>query len=82
MGARGSLFRPKARTWTQAAHRHAGGGQRLALAVAHLVVDTNGYLLAVQVHPAHSADGPGARGVLTQAKRVVPTVRKLWADRA
>jgi transposase len=48
----------------------------------HLVVDTGGRLLAVQVHPAGLADGPAARGVLTQARRLVPTVRKLWADSA
>jgi len=48
----------------------------------HLRVDTAGNLLAVQVQPAGIADGPGARGVLTQALRLVPTVRKLWADSA
>ena len=47
-----------------------------------LLVDTAGNLLAVQVQPAGIADGPGARGVLTQAQRLVPTVRKLWADSA
>jgi transposase len=47
-----------------------------------LLVDTAGNLLAVQVQPAGIADGPGARGVLTQALRLVPTVRKLWADSA
>ena len=45
-----------------------------------LLVDTGGRLLAVQVQPADIADGPGARGVLTQARRLVPTLRKLWAD--
>lgn len=48
----------------------------------HLLVDTCGHLLVVQVQPAGVADGPGARGVLTQAQRVVPTLRKLWADSA
>ena len=48
----------------------------------HLLVDTGGRLLAVQVHPADIADGPGARGVLAQARRLVPSVRKLWADSA
>ncbi len=47
-----------------------------------LLVDTCGHLLAVQVQPAGIADGPGARGVLTQAQRLVPTLRKLWADSA
>lgn len=48
----------------------------------HLLVDTLGNLLAVQVHPADIADGVGAVGVLTQARRLVPMLRKLWADSA
>jgi transposase len=39
-------------------------------------------VLAVRVHPADIADGPGARGVLAQGLRLAPTVRKLWADSA
>ena len=47
-----------------------------------LLVDTAGNLLVVQVQPAGIGDGAGARGVLTQALRRVPTLRKLWADSA
>jgi len=48
----------------------------------HLLVDTTGHLLAVRVHPADLSDGAGAQGVLTQALRLAPTLRKLWADSA
>ncbi len=58
------------------------GGGKVKGRKRHLVVDTNGSLRAVQVHPAHRADGPGARGVLTQATRLVPTLRTVWADGA
>jgi putative transposase len=36
----------------------------------------------VCVHPAGLSDGAGARGVLAQALRLVPTLRKVWADSA
>lgn len=58
------------------------GGKKVKGRKRHLLVDTCGHLLAVQVHPADLADGPGARGVLTQGRRLVPTVRKVWADSA
>jgi putative transposase len=58
------------------------GGKKVKGRKRHLLVDTAGHLLAVQVHPASLADGPAARGVLTQAQRLVPSVRKLWADSA
>jgi putative transposase len=58
------------------------GGKKVTGRKRQLLVDTAGNLLAVQVQPAGIADGPGARGVLTQALRLVPTVRKLWADSA
>lgn len=45
-------------------------------------MDTTGHLLAVLVHPADLSDGAGAQGVLAQALRRVPTLRKLWADSA
>ncbi len=48
----------------------------------HLLVDTGGRLLAVLVHPADLADGTSAIGLLTQAQRLVPSVRKVWADSA
>jgi putative transposase len=47
-----------------------------------MLVDTAGHLLVVQVQPAGINDGSGARGALTQAQRLVPTLRKLWADSA
>jgi transposase len=57
-------------------------GQLLVDTCGQLLVDTCGQLLAVQGQPASLADGPAARGVLTQAQRLVPTLRKLWADSA
>ena len=58
------------------------GGKKVKGRKRHLLVDTCGHLLAVQVHPADIADGVGAVGVLTQAVRLGPMLRKLWADSA
>ena len=46
----------------------------------HLVVDTQGLLLAVAVHPADVQDRDGARLVLTRLGRRFPRLRRLWAD--
>lgn len=53
----------------------------------HLLVDTNGFLLKVKVHPAHMQDQIGARLLLKtlipEAKQtaVFPGIRVLWTDR-
>ena len=46
----------------------------------HLVVDTQGLLLAVAVHPADLQDRDGARQVLTRLGHRFPRLRHLWAD--
>ena len=46
----------------------------------HLVVDTQGLLLAVAVHPADLQDRDGARLVLARLGRRFPRLRPLWAD--
>jgi len=46
----------------------------------HLLVDTQGHLLAVLVHPAHVSDAVGAELLLAQARQRFPTLRKVWAD--
>jgi len=46
----------------------------------HIVVDTQGHLLAVVVHAANVPDAVGAERVLEQARQRCPTLRKIWAD--
>ena len=46
----------------------------------HLLVDTQGHLLAVLVHPANVSDAVGAELLLAQARQRFPTLRKVWAD--
>ena len=46
----------------------------------HLVVDTQGLLLAVVVHPADIQDRDGARLVRARLGGRCPRLRRLWAD--
>ena len=44
------------------------------------MTDTDGRLLAVQVHAADIQDRDGAKGVLTLSRRAFPFVEQVFAD--
>ena len=46
----------------------------------HIVVDTQGWLRAVVVHPADIQDRDGAKLVLQRMAGLFPDLRLLWAD--
>ena len=46
----------------------------------HVVVDTLGLPLVMQVHPANVQDRDGAPAVIAELRQAVPSVRKVWAD--
>jgi putative transposase len=46
----------------------------------HLLVDTTGLLLKVEVHPANIADRDGAKTLLAALGTAFPHLAKLWAD--
>ena len=46
----------------------------------HIVVDTQGWLLAVVVHAADIQDREGAKLVLQRMAGLFPDLRLLWAD--
>ena len=48
----------------------------------HIVVDTQGLLLAVAVHPANIQDRDGAKLVLSQLLGRFPRLERIWADGA
>ena len=48
----------------------------------HIVVDTQGLLLAVAVHPANIQDRDGAKLVLQRLLGRFPRLEHLWADGA
>jgi putative transposase len=58
------------------------GGKKIHGRKRHLVVDTQGLLLKVKVHPADQHDRPAAELVLVGLHRHYPGIRLLWADTA
>jgi len=48
----------------------------------HLLVDTNGLILRVHVHPADEQDRDGGLDLLVGADREFPRLEQLWADGA
>ena len=48
----------------------------------HIVVDTQGLLLAVAVHPANIQDRDGAKQVLHRLLGRFPRLERIWADGA
>jgi transposase len=70
-----------------AATTQAGGprgydaGKRIYGRKRHIVTDTNGLLLAVNVHPANVQDCHGAVPLLEQVRRGFPKLQHVFADR-
>ena len=58
------------------------GGKKVNGRKRHLVVDTQGLLLAVKVLPADLHDRPAAEPVLAGLRQRFPGVQLLWADTA
>lgn len=48
----------------------------------HIVVDTQGWLLAVVVHPANVQDRDGAKPVLQRLRGHFPRLKRIWGDGA
>ena len=46
----------------------------------HLLVDTQGHLLAVKVTGAHCSDQQGAKTLLEPVKELFPSIKLLWGD--
>lgn len=70
-----------------AATTQAGGprgfdpGKRIYGRKRHIVTDTNGFLLAVHVHPANVQDVHGAVPLLKELRQHFPKLRHVFADR-
>jgi putative transposase len=56
------------------------GGKKLAGRKRHILVDTQGFLLAVVVHPANIPDRQGGRLVLQAMGSAFPRLERIWAD--
>ena len=55
-------------------------GKKIKGRKRHLTVDTEGFPIAITVHPADVQDRDGAPGVILRTLEKAPSVLKLWAD--
>jgi putative transposase len=61
--------------------RGVDAGKRIKGRKRHIVTDTNGFVLAVQVHPANIQDPHGAVPLLHELRRRFPELGHIFADR-
>ena len=70
------------KTTEQGGERGYDGGKKMSGRKRHLIVDTNGLILDVLVHPASITDRQGAKLLLAPLKEVFPRLSHIWADSA
>jgi transposase len=68
------------KTTEQGGERGYDGGKKISGRKRHLLVDTNGLILDVLVHPANITDRQGAKLLLSPLKDVFPRLSLIWAD--
>lgn len=68
------------KTTEQGGERGSDGGKHINGRKRHLLVDTNGLILDVVVHPANITDRQGAKLLLPPLKAVFPRLSLIWAD--
>lgn len=56
------------------------GGKKVNGRKRHILVDTNGFILRVKVHPANIGEREGAKLLLAPLKTQLPRLELLWAD--
>jgi putative transposase len=76
----GIIDSQSAKSSEQGGPRGFDGGKQLSGRKRHVVVDTQGLLLKVVVHPANLHDRVGAKLLLRGLDRAFPRLRHLWAD--
>jgi putative transposase len=76
----GIIDSQSAKTTEQGGPHSFDGGKKINGRKRHLVVDTQGLVLKVVVHPAGLHDRVGAKLVLRALDRVFPRLQHLWAD--
>ena len=68
------------KTTEQGGERGYDAAKKISGRKRHLLVDTNGLILDVLVHPATITDRQGAKLLLSPLKPVFPRLKLIWAD--
>ena len=70
-----------AKTTEKGGVRGYDGGKKISGRKRHLLVDTEGLVIAAAVHEANIADRDGAKLLLEKVGDRLPRMEKVWADR-
>ena len=70
-----------AKTTEKGGVRGYDGGKKISGRKRHLLVDTEGFVIAAVVHEANIADRDGAKLLLAKIGEGLPRMEKVWADR-
>ena len=70
------------RTTEMGGPRGYDGGKKIKGRKRHLLVDTQGNLLKIKVHPADTHDRAGAERLLSGLQHLFPAIELMWADAA
>jgi putative transposase len=68
------------KTTEQGGERGYDAAKKISGRKRHLLVDTNGLILDVLVHPANITDRQGAKLLLSPLKDILPRLSLIWAD--
>ena len=79
---RGGYRQPERKDHGKRGPRGYDAGKKVKGRKRHIVVDTQGLLLAVAVHPANVQDRDGAKLVLSRLVGRFPRLKRIWADGA
>jgi transposase len=76
----GVIDSQSAKTTEGGGPRGSDAGKKVNGRKRHIITDTEGHLVGLQVHPADIQDRDGAVGVIASIRRLYPWLRHLFAD--
>jgi hypothetical protein len=71
---------PSVKTTEQGGERGSDAAKKISGRTRHLLIETNGLIRDVVVHPANSTDRQGATWVRSALQQALPRVKRIWAE--